>query len=119
MDCGICGEEAEANGAVIEVDSAEAAARGVRFDEWEFERQKEAGGIAYFSSAADIPGEPRLEWQWTHRDCGPERGYWFDADRMTNSAEALGWTLHLADKTWWKHTAWSAFIRKLGFVKDA
>jgi len=146
FDCTICKRPAPISEAVIEVDSGNVAVwdwlertnqigsgGGLQWAEdlvpavlkhaQDALEAREAGretlGIPTFDREPDWPV---VEWEWNHRACADAadegRGYSFDASRMSNSAEALGWTLHLEQKNWMAATNWKEFVEDLGFSSD-
>lgn len=55
---------------------------------------------------------PPALWRVEHDRCAPAGGaYAIDAGRLTTTADALDWTLHLMGTSWAMHTDWEAFIR--------
>jgi len=125
--CSICDRPAPTGEAVIEVDFDTAIELQWKIDHHEFEARRkhaEAGGGLRLTTIADVPRWPTVEWEWNHLACSDttdtNRGYSFDASRMSNSAEALGWTLHLYNtKTWMAATNWKKFVENLGFSSDS
>ncbi len=57
---------------------------------------------------------PRLApWRIYHRGCDPNpdaNSYEFDVYRCCTERDLLGWTAHLLEKEWLKHTDWRIFI---------
>jgi len=126
FDCSICNCPALIGEAVIEIDADTA-----RETQWlkarhEFEARTEhvesGGGLRVINLGRE-PLWPVIDWEWNHLTCSDSadkgRGYSFDASRMSNSAEALGWTLHLQKKVWMASTNWKEFVELLGFSSDS
>ena len=124
FNCSICNRPAPIGEAVIEVDSGNVAV-------WDWlERRKQlertpqiaSGPALRVTTLSDVPDWPVVEWEWNHSACAEAsdkgREYSFDASRMSNSAEALGWTLHLEQKNWMAATNWKEFVEDLGFSSD-
>jgi hypothetical protein len=78
-------------------------------------------GVLQMRSGSDLAKLPdEVKWYWAHTDCIPDERelYAIPALRINTSAKALGWTLHLMGKNWFKATDWAAAIRKLGLSED-
>jgi hypothetical protein len=118
FNCSICNRPASIGEAVIEVDSGNRAV----WDWLERTPQIASGPALRVTTLSDVPDWPVVEWEWNHRTCAEAsdkgREYSFDASRMSNSAEALGWTLHLQGKNWMAATNWKEFVEGLGFSSD-
>ena len=127
VDCSICNRPARIDEAVIEVDSDVAREIERQKDAHEFNSRREhveSGAALRVTIIADVPRWPTVEWEWNHLACSDttdtNRGYSFDASRMSDSAEALGWTLHLqGKKVWMASTNWKEFVKDLGFSSDS
>lgn len=125
-DCSICNGPAPIGEAVIEVDSYTAGDIQRTEDHREFKSRREhveSGGGLRVTTLGRVPLPVVIDWEWNHQTCSDAadkgRGYSFDASRMSNSAEALGWTLHLYKKTWLPATNWREFVEDLGFSSDS
>ena len=87
----------------------------------------ESGGGLRVTTLGSEPDWPVSKWEYNHYSCseaadevrGHELGYVFEAGRMLDAAEALGWTLHLQGKTWLESTNWKEFMEDLGFPRDS
>jgi hypothetical protein len=55
-------------------------------------------------------------WRWEHISCGSDGGYFIDGDRIRDSAQAMAWTVHLMEKTWFQYTEWESAMRRAGLV---
>ena len=121
FDCSICNRPAPISEAVIEADSH--AASVAVWDWLERTNRVESGGGLRVTTLDREPDWPVVEWEWNHRACAAARDegreYSFDASRMSNSAEALGWTLHLQGKNWMAATNWKEFVEDHGFSSDS
>ncbi len=75
----------------------------------------ESSDIGVFSTQFGELPQPAL-WMWGHRGCTDQDGaneYWIDAERFAMPADALAWTLHLLEKTWFRATDWETLVRRL------
>jgi hypothetical protein len=107
-ECSICEKPTTVATAVVEVDSS--AASKNRHEAWDTYGENISSNV--------IPYTHPVPWQWNHKKCGPELGYWFDASRISNTRKAMGWTLHLSEKRWFPSTDWETLMRQLGYVEN-
>ncbi|MEX0783770.1 MAG: hypothetical protein WD557_14085 [Dehalococcoidia bacterium] len=120
--CGICGGQVTVRDAGIWVNVGKAEALVQARREWD---QAHGPGVSA-AELADYPyadGNPlgEVPWVWGHLSCPAGDGgdgYHFEATRFETSADALAWTFHLMEKSWFPGTDWETLVRRLHDVSD-
>ncbi len=117
--CDACGGDVAPGRAVLSANLHEATEvarqlNQLHKDWWGQEPKVTAAGEALDSYPKLVP------WLWGHPDCvGGEFSYVIAEERIDTAAKALGWTLRLMEKPWFRGTAWHYAMRRLGLVVEA
>jgi hypothetical protein len=119
--CDVCQESVAVEDAAIWVNVWRAEDLVQARRKWEEEHGPvlSAAELADYPYADEMLGE--VPWVWGHQSCPAGEngdGYHFEATRFKTSADALGWTFHLMEKSWFPGTDWPTLVRRLHEVSD-
>ena len=62
----------------------------------------------------EIGSSGPVHWTAVHDACHPDDGYSIDVVSLASPAQVLGWTAHLAGKTWYARSDWRALMAAHG-----
>lgn len=97
-NCAVCGEAISVQDGLLNM------RENPNYEQWKAEKAaREAEGPVVYDITDDIPAEQyEREWWWAHEGCGDEGRYPIHLARIDTPEKALGWVVHLSEKSWFE-----------------